>query len=279
MKFIFLYVFLLFVILSCKKEVGVQGPAGGQGNTGLPGSGGPSDTGTIIGNTVLYNEFSFKETDHSGTIVTLISGNFQQNDTTDLEGNYQFHGIKTDTYDMTFQKSGFGVMKIYGLTHIAGGNVPTKVKDIYLLQMPEKTAVDSLALLANTSSIVFTVFLDTSSTTYVQNYSNFLLYIGKDKDVGMTHYSINWGSGTFNPDGNGGYTAFIDKASLSNVFQPGDSLYIKVYSFNGAVHSTNSATANYYISTGDGGSYIDPATGFYIYPNASAAPKLLVVPF
>lgn len=270
---------LFFAFLSCKKEVGVQGPTGTQGNAGLPGTGGPNDTGSIVGNAVLYNEFSFKEADQSGIIVTLISGSFQQSDTTDESGNYQFHGIKTNTYDMTFQKGGYGTMKIFGLTHIAGGNVPTKVKNIYLLQTPQKTAVDSLALIVNSSSVGFTVLLDTSSISYVQNNSNFLLYIGKDKDVGMLHYTVNYAGGIFNPDGNGGYTVFIDKASIANEFQPGDSLYIKVYSFNGVVHSTNSSTANYFISTGDAASYIDPATGFYIYPNASGSPKPFGVPF
>lgn len=264
--------FFLVVLVSCKKEVGVLGPVGPQGPSGPTGTAPLLDTGTITGNTALYDEFSFKENDLSGIIITLQSGSFQQKDTTNSTGSYQFHGIKTDTYNMSFEKPGFGTMKILGLTHIAGGNTSTAVKNIYLLQMPQKTAVDSISLIGNNSfSALFTVTLDTLSFGYVQYYQNFLLYVGKDNTVSNTNYVLKLTS-TFTPDGNGGYTAFIDKTTLTNIFQPGDSMYVKAYTYNRYVHFTSDP--NIYSDQGDGGFYIDPATGLYVFPNQSGSPNI-----
>ena len=209
-------IFFMLVFVSCKKEVGVIGPAGSQGPPGQPGTAGHLDTGTIAGHTTLYDEFSFKENDFSGIVITLQSGSFQQKDTTDASGYYQFHGIKTDTYNMSFEKTGFGIMNLFGLSHIAGGNISTAVKDIYLLQIPRKTAVDSLSLIeSNSFYALFRVTLDTASTQYVQYYQNFLFYVGKDRNVNSANYSLKLNS-TFTPDGTGGYTAFIQKSSMTN---------------------------------------------------------------
>jgi hypothetical protein len=271
MRFIVFYILFLLFFVSCKKEVGVQGPAGAQGIPGLPGQGGPNDTGTIVGKVNLYNEFSFQEDSLSGVAVSLLSGTFQQTTMTDSLGNYQFHGIKTNTYDMVFSKNDFGTMKIFGLTHIAGSNTPTTVNNIQLLEMPEKTAVDSLSLIGNnTGYTIFTVILDTSSNQYVQYSQNFLLFVGKDANVSMSHYSFSLQTEElFNPDGNGGYTVVVDKSSISNVFATGDSLYIKVYTYNLFVHPTNSA--NYFSELSSGSFYIDPDDGYAIFPNASGS--------
>lgn len=268
---------ILLLIFSCTKQVGVAGPTGAQGATGATGGGSVNDTGTITGQVSLYNEFSFPQSGFSGVTVTITSGSVQFTATTSASGTYQFSGMHTDTYNLTYQKTGYGTMKIYGLSHFAGGQQPTAVQSVDLIQIPVKTAVTSLSTAYITYPYIgVDITLDTSSQTYVQYPQNFLLFLGKTPQAGPSSY-IQIISNNFFPDGSGGYNNFLDRNALSTQFQTGDTIYMTAYTYNRYLYpSAYAATPQ------DGGTsayYIDPSTGLYVYPNLSTASNLLKVVF
>ncbi len=253
------------LLLSCTKQIGVQGPAGAQGPAG-PGGTSSTDTGTITGSAFLYNEFSFNLPTQAGTVVTLISGTTQRVDTVAANGQFQFHGMQTGTYDLTYALPGFGTVYRYGISHFGGGTVPTEVSAVDLVQIPVKTAIDSMSLVSAYGGYVdVTIRLDTSSLLYVQYYENFMLLIGKSPSVGQMNYVKAYET-EFNPDGLGNYTLVISKADLTSIFNTGDTMYITACTYNRYLHPTSSP-----IWLFDGAlseSYVDPNTGYIIYPSA-----------
>lgn len=260
---------LLLTLISCTKEQGVPGVAGSQGPAGANGKGSSTDTASITGNTTLYSEFNQK-TDPSGVIVTLAAGSQQHTDTTDANGNFVFPGIPTGTYDLTFQKPGYGTMKLFGLSHFGGGAFPTRTGTIDLLQMPAKTAPKTLSVVSNNFNLTtFNLQLDTSSLTYVELEADILVCITKGR-VGTPYdcdFIVNpyvW------PDGSGGYSPTFNKIDQTTTthIATGDTLYAVAYTFNRYI--------GYATSSGQGWSdlglssyYMDPLTGKYVYPNLS----------
>ena len=139
----FLYVITIVLFLcACKKETGVAGPAGPAGTDGLDGT--LLDTGTLTGNLAAYDEFSWPISDSSGVKVSLQLGGATVSTTSNHSGNYFFHGLPSGTYNLIYEKANFGTMKVFGVSHSPGSNLNTTVPEVYVLQNPVKTAVDSI---------------------------------------------------------------------------------------------------------------------------------------
>ena len=265
------YLALVFALFSCTKEQGVPGPAGPQGPAGASGKGSATDTASIVGDLRIYDEFSNPLSDYSGVVVTLIGGPQQLTATTNTLGHYIFSGIATGTYDLTFQKPGYGTMKIFGLSHFGGGTLPTTAEFVVMLQIPVKTAPNTFTLITNnSSSTTFDLVLDTSSLTYVQIPEDFLVFIGRDAKVGPSNYDIVLKYEDY-PDGGGGYTVNFSK-SFPIVYIPpaittGTTLYAVAYTYNQNVHIPGQPQGSE--AYGLASYYMDPATGKYVYPNIS----------
>ena len=280
------YLAILLAFLSCTKERGVTGPAGPQGPAGANGKGSSPDTASITGKLDLVDEFSFFQDDASAVVVTLSSGSQQHKDTTDPTGHYNFAGITTGTYDLSFQKPGYGTMKIFGLSHFGGGTVSTQVGYVQIMQIPVKTAPDTFSLVSNNSlTTVFGIRLDTSSLQYQQFSENMIVFIGKNKTVGPTNY-IGTLSNQYiyaTPDGIGGYTINFPKSNTP-MFPPssvatGDTLYAVAYTYNIFVHDRNYPQNTSFGGYGMASYYIDPQTGKIVYPNLSKPTNIVKFTF
>jgi hypothetical protein len=273
MRKILIIVILIPLIYSCKKEVGIAGPVGPQGPAGLAGSNG-QDTGTIIGTAFLYNEFGFKNMSQSGTAVTLISGNEQLTDTTNSSGIYQFHGIATGTYNLTYGYPNYGTVKKFGLSHFGGGTLPTTVNEVDLVQIPVKTAIKNISASSAYGYAIVTITLDTSSLQYLQYYQNFLLIVGKSPNLSQTDY-VRAYNNNFNADGFGNYVLEFAESDVSSSFNIGDTMYITACPYNRFLRTNSSPV--WYFDGSNTESYIDPNTGYVIFPNAVFAIKPLEV--
>jgi len=266
MKKISLFLSLLLIIFySCKKEIAVQGPAGPGGEAGANGFG--KDTGTISGNLALYNEFTFPVADSGEVVVTLSSGSFQQTTSSDAHGHYSFSGITLGTYNLSYQKAGFGTMKVFGLSHFPGGPLPTVVQDVALLQLPVKTAIRSITGEDSHTYYRLRIMLDTSSNSYLQFYGNLVVLYGNTPDVSPSHYLIMHSEYVLNDPTSGGYTDYIDKSSVAGYFKPGDTVYVTACTYSRYVHKIKEPGELF--DLGSSGYYIDPADGRYVYPNIS----------
>ncbi|HXB35478.1 MAG TPA: carboxypeptidase-like regulatory domain-containing protein [Puia sp.] len=246
-------------------KAGHSGPAGPAGAAGMN-----HDTGTITGTAYLYNEFSFKLASQSGITVTLISGTTQLTAMTNDSGQYLFHGIPTGTYNLTYAFAAFGTVNRYGISHFGGGAIPTEVPEVDLVQIPVKTAIDSMSVVELYGAYIeVTIKLDTSSLQYVQYYQNFLLLVGKSNAVGPTNYVKSY-SQIFTPDGLGNYTMVFQQSDVASFFNPGDTMYITASTYNRYIHPNSSPIWN--IDDVANESYVDPLTGYVIFPNARFSP-------
>lgn len=273
MKKYILHWSLVLTILSCTKEQGLPGAAGAQGPAGANGKGSAADTASIAGSLILSDEFCNIQNDASGVTVTLSNGSQLHTATSDVSGHYYFPGLTTGTYDLSFQRSGYGTMKIFGLSHFAGGTMPTPVQRIFMFQNPVKTAPDTLTLSSNTSTtVMLDLRLDTSSQQYSELSSNLMIFISKHKTVGPNDYSVLLNSIIF-ADGSGGYNAYFYKSDVLGLEDPintGDTLYAVGYSCNQSVRlASDDPTNSPYGGAGAGGYYIDPQTGKIVYPDLS----------
>lgn len=70
-----------------------------------------------------------------------------------------------------------------------------------------------------------------------------------------------------------GYSGFIDRSAIPY----SDTVYIVAYTYNRYLYPGSVPT--FISDLGDGGFYIDPQTGQYVFPNLSAPSKLLKVIF
>jgi hypothetical protein len=264
---------LIFFFTSCKKETGVAGPAGPSGNNGLNGN--LLDTGTLNGKLSVYDEYSWPLPDLSGVKVSLTVNNTAQSVLSDKSGNYQFNGLPAGTYNLSFEKNGYGTMKMFGVSHFAPSILPTVVPEVFILQKPIKTAVDSISLIDGGSYIVITIYLDTSAVDYNQYQGNFLVFIGKDSILNASNalYSPYSQFISGRPQGyyqTSGYKT--DFAGNNNISPP---YYITVGTFNRFVH--RSLTGLNLFDTHDYSYYINPDDGKYVYPNLSLSPNSVLL--
>jgi hypothetical protein len=264
---------ILLFCYSCKKETGVPGPSGPPGNAGPDGS--LLDTGTLSGNLVLYNEFSWPMKDSSGVAVSLDVGGTQRTVMSDASGNYNFNGLPSGTYNLTYQKTNFGTMKVFGVTHSPGSNLNTIMPEVYVIQNPAKTAVDSIRMVDGSTYVLLYIYLDTSSFSYIQYQNNFALLIGRNPNPDLTNTALSPLSEFIAPDGNGAYSFVFNKANLGGNNQLNGPFYITVGTFNRYVRAFNNPYTLF--DTGLGGYYIDPANGKYVFPNLKLSPNSIIV--
>jgi hypothetical protein len=272
-KYLFHIFFIFLFICSCKKETGVPGPAGPPGTNGTDGS--LLDTGTVYGNLVVYNEFSWPIADSSGVSVSLNVGSTVHTTTSDASGNYYFHGLPSGTYNLTYQKTGFGTMKVFGISHSPGSSINTEVNEVYILQDPVKTAIDSITVNEAYSYVQVRIYLDTSSFSYIQYQYNFVLLIGKDPTLTQANATYSPYNQFISPDGQGTYSVIVDRGQLGGDDHSGGTYYLTVGTCNRWLRAF--ANPNPLFDTGLSGYYIDPSDGKYVYPNLKLSPNTITI--
>ncbi|MBS1566325.1 MAG: carboxypeptidase regulatory-like domain-containing protein [Bacteroidetes bacterium] len=99
--------------------------------------------GKIIGYVGLRDERGGGILD-TGVTVTLSNNAPVKTMTTDIHGRFQFDSIAPGSYDITYEKAGYGTFKTFGLV-LPGGNTPVSAGKINLVKVTS-TVVDSLAI-------------------------------------------------------------------------------------------------------------------------------------
>jgi Carboxypeptidase regulatory-like domain len=271
-KSIICIISIVLFCYACKKETGVAGQAGPAGNNGLNGS--TLDTGTITGNLVVYNEFSWAMSDSSNVKVSVQSNGTTVSTSSDRSGNYYFHGLPSGTYNLTYEKANYGTMKVFGVSHSPGSNLNTTVPEVYVLQNPVKTAIDSVSAYFNGQYINLTIYLDTSSLSYSQYAYNFALLIGTDPNPSQANSTVTT-SEYFIPNGQGAYSYVVVKDNLWQYNLGNGPYYIGIGTFNRNLHAYKNPYS--FFDAGFGGYYVDPSSGKYVYPNLKLSPNIIKV--
>jgi hypothetical protein len=89
--------------------------------------------GDIIGNAYCFNEYGNALEDFSGIKVTTEPDR-KYSAVTNKEGRYVLKGVVNGTYDLSFEKEGFGTMKLFSIQHLGGS--PTVVSYYYDEEVP-----------------------------------------------------------------------------------------------------------------------------------------------
>lgn len=267
------FISILLFCYACKKETGVAGPAGPAGNNGV--DGGSLDTGTLNGNLATYDEFSWPLSDSSGVNISLQLGGTTVSTSSDHSGNYFFHGLPSGTYNLTYEKANFGTMKVFGISHSPGSNLNTVVPEVYVLQNPVKTTIDSISLNSTYVYIILTIYLDTSSLSYTQYQNNFALFIGSDPHPSLENTTLSPLSEFITPDGYGAYSFTYYKSELGGINQTTGPYYITVGTFNRFIRAFKNPSSLF--DPGFSGYYIDPSNGKYVFPNLKMAANTVLV--
>jgi hypothetical protein len=234
------------------------------------------DSGTLTGNLATYDEFSWPMSDSSGVKISLQLNGTTISTTSDHAGNYFFHGLPAGTYNLVYEKANFGTMKVSGISHSPGTNLNTTVPEVYILQNPVKTAVDSFSLVNNGTYIVLTIYLDTSSLKYVQSQTNFALLISSNPNPSLENTTLSPLAQFITPDTHGAYTFTSLNSSLGGNNQTNGPYYISVGTYNRIIRAYKDP--NSFFDPGFSSYYVDPSNGKYIFPNLKMSSNTVLVP-
>ncbi len=80
----------------------------------------PDLKGSLVGYVYTMDEFSQLLSDHSGVLITALGINEKYSTFSDKNGRFEFKGLPSGTYELHFEKKGFGTLKQFGIQHLGG---------------------------------------------------------------------------------------------------------------------------------------------------------------
>lgn len=81
----------------------------------------PGLTGKMVGHIYTFSQFGKLLDDHSQVKITAIGMDESYTVNSDQSGRFELTELPTGTYELHFEKSGFGVLKQFGVQHLGGG--------------------------------------------------------------------------------------------------------------------------------------------------------------
>lgn len=219
----------------------------------------PELTGRLVGYVFTFGEYASLLEDHSQVKVTTL-GIVQYSTYTDRKGRFEFKGLPAGTYDLQFEKDGFGTLKQFGIQHLGGK--PTTLglsfdpagngSAFFIYQMPT-------IKIADLSVDKDTLSADLVFSTLAPNYLTFLVY-----------YSINEGFET--SEAQLVNEVFLEKKNnlykgkiydIADHFENGAKVYFRASELNRR-QAIEVYLGDYVIGIDD---YNDLSTNAIIYPN------------
>jgi len=232
---------LLSVIVVVSAFTGCKGPEGPAG---------PALTGDIIGYVVMIDNNDNYLQDNSSVTVSIEGTNISASTASD--GRFILSGVSTGTYTIAFSKTGFGTMKIVGYSYAGGGQA--FLDHTYLSQIPAYT-ITGLTSSVNSGYIV--VSGKYSGALPVGTYTQYKLFISTAPTVSSNPQNYNFCDTPYSSSDS--FSTTINSSDFkSNKIQTGQKVYIVAYTDNS--YST----------------YIDIATGKYVYPSLNPTPSNVV---
>jgi len=119
----------------------------------------PGLSGNMVGNVYTFDEFGNVLEDQSNVKVTAIGMDQSYSRHSDPTGRFELEDLPTGTYELHFEKSGFGVLKQFGVQHLGGKPtilpfVSTSERAYFLYEMPS-TTITSMTLVNDSLSVDF----------------------------------------------------------------------------------------------------------------------------
>ena len=205
-------------------------------------------TGRIYGNMVLVDEFGVTLSDHSGIRVTT-QNNFY--DLSDLTGNYQVNNLAAGSYDLKYEKAGYGTLKKFDIEVVPAANGGTTIiEDVDSLAPVSSTVVSALTAQLNPVDSTFTFTCNVSPLPGTNYPRAFRLFFGNDANVSVASYEFTPVKKWVTTTATATITGFERADFYNNGFNSGDTIYAVAYGET-IVSST----------------YLDPVSNTTVYPN------------
>ena len=221
----------------------------------------PDLKGSLVGYVYTFDEFANLLDDHSKVHVTALGlENFSA--ITDKNGRFEFKSLPSGTYELNFEKEGFGTMKQVGIQHLGGQPTTlglsytgsTNSSAFFIYQMPT-TEIISLSVEKDTLTGVF------SFTGSLPEYVQLQVYCSTIQDFKISHAQLVRGAYLYRINGEYKGTIF----NLESKFLPGEAVFFKacvLFRKGGITDFVNRMVVGI-------DSYFDYSTNTTIYPNIS----------
>lgn len=176
--------------------------------------------GNIVGFVNLKDETGNEVDDKSGVIVSIEGLNISAN--TNEDGRFEFSNVPAGTYNINYNKIGYGSYKRFGFQFI-GGNIPALLYETTLYEQP-KTEIKSLDVSFNDN--VITISGEITET----NYFTVQTFFNDSSNVSNENYDY--------ASARSGYsglscTQFSQRIYLSETpYYPGNKVFLIIYFIN-----------------------------------------------
>lgn len=240
----YLSVLLIILVVSCSSNDDDQ-PA-------------PQPTGKISGELRLTDEFGIEQPAHSFMMISVTGG---QNSHSAADGKFQISGLIPATYNLVYEKAGYGTFRKFNITLPAGAS-GIQLNGIEYLGKISTTEITGLAINYNSNDSTYSIGCTLSPLPTVANQRAFRLFFGKENTVDQENYLFTPANSWVATTATGTITGFPRDQFYNNGFAPGETVYAIAF---GESLQTNT--------------YINPVNGKKVFPNVNADAPSNVVSF
>ena len=219
----------------------------------------PGLTGKMVGQLYTFSEFGHVLDDHSQVKITAIGMDQTYSANSNRAGRFEISDLPTGTYELHFEKSGFGILKQFGVQHLGGEpTILPKVNSYeyaYFLYEIPTTTITNLSIVNDSLTVFF------SFTVPVQlDHIRVQLYYSATENFSSSEAAYVDTRQLWNA---GGY--FTAKLYFQDPpFEPGEIVYVKACCIN-EVGIFQLAMQNYRTIYGTD-NYFDYESNTTIYP-------------
>lgn len=236
---------ILFLLLNFLSALFISSCSDDNGNPSLP------TRGNLLGTIQTFDDKLVSANDREG--VTVIASNLTGQtftSKTDNTGRYTFNDLPFDSYQFEISKTGFGTLKIFGLSHIYDKDAVSTIVQNITFGKISTTTVTGLTfkefILNNEIGVSFGYSLSPVPTP--SNKAFFRYFLGTFADVSNTKFKAR--SEVLSFSSLSANTGFTREKLLEMGFAAGETIYVRMYG--------DSFVSN---------NWEDPTSGNEVFPN------------
>ncbi|MCF6243191.1 MAG: carboxypeptidase-like regulatory domain-containing protein [Bacteroidales bacterium] len=206
----------------------------------------------VTGSVKLFDEGA-TPTDNSGMTVSVEDTTLGIYGVTDENGNFKLKNLPKGTFNLIYEKEGYGTYKVFGFENTGDG----LIKEIPKLGKISTTKISSIVMEKTEDTLYFYVLTEPAPKINSKKYIRIFLTEYKGTNSEPDYLDAKWHSDLIEISGYGSPILRLDKEDLLNLgFSSGTEVLYKAY------------VDSYYSND-----YIDPYTGKRIFPNLNKVPS------
>ncbi|MGQ1945470.1 carboxypeptidase-like regulatory domain-containing protein [Geofilum sp. OHC36d9] len=181
-------------------------------------------SGQLVGYVQLFDNKRILLSDNSGVEITLEGSSSEIKVYTNESGQYVIDNLETGTYNILFNKDGYGQYKIYGKPFV-GGNKPTTLGQRYLYQFID-CQIDNVQITEIEDAYYPSVFVTANALNQNEHpYPWCRYYLSNKQTVSYENYISSTADHLFYDSGDFNFILYIDTLQ----FPTGSELYLIMY--------------------------------------------------